>query len=49
MITSAGEERLVKLVILAAGVGSRLYPLTSDRPKAMIEINGKTIIEKQIE
>ncbi|GAV24156.1 nucleotidyltransferase [Carboxydothermus islandicus] len=39
----------MKLVILAAGVGSRLYPLTSDRPKAMIEINGKPLIEKQIE
>lgn len=39
----------MKLVILAAGVGSRLYPLTSDRPKAMVEVNGKTLIQKQIE
>jgi len=39
----------MKLVILAAGVGSRLHPLTADRPKAMVEVNGKTLIQKQLE
>ena len=32
-------------VILAAGQGSRLAPLTDDRPKCMVEFNGKPIID----
>jgi NDP-sugar pyrophosphorylase family protein len=31
-------------VILAGGAGTRLYPLTLNTPKAMIEINGKPFI-----
>ncbi len=31
--------------VLAAGMGSRLRPLTNDRPKALVEINGKTLLE----
>lgn len=36
-------------LILAAGFGKRLYPLTIDIPKALIEINGKPTIEHLIE
>ncbi|MBI2069520.1 MAG: NTP transferase domain-containing protein [Elusimicrobia bacterium] len=32
-------------MILAAGVGSRLKPLTDARPKALIEINGRPMLE----
>ena len=35
----------MKVVILAAGLGTRLRPLTNTKPKALIEISGKTIIE----
>ena len=35
-------------LILAGGKGERLRPLTDDVPKPMIKINGKTILEYQI-
>ena len=36
-------------VILAAGKGSRLHPLTLGRSKAMIPILGKPIVERVLE
>ncbi len=38
-----------KAIILSAGKGSRLLPLTDDMPKCMIEFNGRSLIEWQIE
>ena len=39
----------MKAVLLAAGKGERLKPLTENLPKVMISINGKPILEYHIE
>lgn len=36
-----------KVIILAGGLSKRLYPLTNSKPKCMLEINGKSIIQRQ--
>lgn len=38
-----------QVVILAAGLGTRLKELTSDRPKAMVEIAGATLVDLALE
>lgn len=38
-----------KAIIIAAGMGTRLMPLTENKPKCMLEINGKTILQRQID
>ena len=39
----------MKVIIIAAGQGSRLGDLTKKLPKSLLEINGKSILERQIE
>jgi choline kinase len=39
----------VKVIILGAGQGKRLLPLTADVPKALLDIGGKPLIRRQID
>jgi len=39
----------MKAIIIAAGQGSRLGDLTKNLPKPLLDINGKSILERQIE
>jgi len=44
---SAGNMK--KAIILSAGQGSRLGHLTDDRPKCLIEFNGRTLLDRQLD
>ncbi len=38
----------MKAIILAAGVGKRLQAITDQRPKCLIQVNGKTLLERTL-
>ena len=39
---------MAKVIILAAGEGSRLAPLTKKNPKCLVSFLGKTLLEYQL-
>jgi NDP-sugar pyrophosphorylase family protein len=44
-----GRNRIRTALLLAAGTGSRLQPLTDDLPKCLTEINKTTILERLVD
>ena len=43
------DSHIKKAMVFAAGLGTRLKPFTDNHPKALFKINGKTLLERNIE
>lgn len=39
----------MKVIIIAAGTGSRLSPFTDGLPKCMLQFGGKILLQRQLE
>src|SRR5688500_19399443 len=48
-MTGNKEKNAIRAIILSAGQGRRLLPLTENIPKCLLPIGGKPVIEWQIE
>ena len=41
-------RKVQNAIILAAGMGSRMIPITYEKPKGLVEVRGETMVERQI-
>jgi len=48
MYKSHPKENVTTALLLAAGTGSRLFPLTNNAPKCLTMVNGVSILERLI-
>ena len=48
-LSRSRADDMKKAIILSAGQGSRLGHLTDDRPKCLIEFNGRTLLDRQLD
>jgi len=39
----------MRVIILAAGQGTRLRPFTDDRPKCLVELHGRPLLHRQLD
>ena len=44
-----GQQAKVVAIILAAGVGSRIRPLTDNCPKSLLKVGEETILNRMLE
>jgi len=48
-LAGSRAHNMKKAIILSAGQGSRLGHLTDERPKCLIEFNGRTLLDRQLD